>query len=56
MVNLKNLKGMGKYRKISVIDDYTGAGKILIKTWADKAKKLNAEQRNLEIERISRMR
>lgn len=47
MANLKNLKGIDKYRKMSVIDDYTRAERILIKKWADKAKKLNAEQNDV---------
>ena len=47
MANLKNLKGIEKYRKMSVTDDYTRAERILIKTWADKAKKLNAEQNDV---------
>jgi len=44
MKNLKNLKGITKYGKISVTDDYTKAERQMFKTWTDKAKEMNDKE------------
>ena len=44
--NLKNLKGIEGYGKMSITEDHTKAKCELIKTWANKAKELNAKEPN----------
>ena len=44
MKNLKNLKGIEGYGKMSITEDHTKAERELIKTWAKKAKELNAKE------------
>lgn len=44
MKNLKNLKGVEGYEKMSITDDRTKAERELIKSWAIKAKERNAEE------------
>ena len=44
MSNLKNLKGVEGYGKMSITDDHTKAERELIKSWAIKAKERNAEE------------
>ena len=46
MSNLKNLKGVEGYGKMSITDDHTKAERELIKYWAIKAKERNAEEPN----------
>ena len=42
--NLRNLKGNGEYKGISVTDDYTQKDRTLLKEWAEKAKAKNDEE------------
>lgn len=44
MKNLKNLKGIEGYGKMSITEDHTKAERELIKSWASKAKELNAKE------------
>ena len=42
--NLKAMKGVDKYKGISISDDYTIAERQMIKEWAEKAKNKNQEE------------
>ena len=56
MKSLKNLKGIEGYEKTSITDDHTKAERNLIKSWADKAKKLNEEEPKDSLNFIWRVR
>lgn len=44
MANLKNLKGIDKYKGISITNDYTFTQRRIIKEWTQKAKERNEKE------------
>ena len=44
MKNLKSLKGIESYEKMSITNDYMKAEHVLNKSWATEAKKLKIEE------------
>ena len=45
MTNLKNPKGIDKYKGISITNDYTLTQRKIIKEWIQKAKESNEKER-----------
>ena len=44
MTNLRNLKGLAEYQKISIKDDYTLAERDMVRKFQEEANKLKARR------------